>query len=71
MTSDTVQSIGWYIAREDGDNDGPLSDAEMRRVIGRGRVKPTDRVWRDGMEEWVDSDETLVLRANTEMIGIP
>ncbi|MGW8206833.1 MAG: DUF4339 domain-containing protein [Hyphomicrobiaceae bacterium] len=55
MTSDTVQTIGWYIAREDGDNDGPLSDAEMRRLIGRGRVKPTDRVWRDGMEEWVEA----------------
>jgi EthD domain-containing protein len=25
----------------------------------------------DGMQEWVDPDGTLVLRANTEMIGIP
>ena len=25
----------------------------------------------DGMEEWVDSDGTCVLRGNTEMVGIP
>ncbi|MCZ6655663.1 MAG: hypothetical protein O7C67_00045 [Gammaproteobacteria bacterium] len=31
----------------------------------RESIKP------DGMEEWVDPDGTLVLRARTEMIGIP
>lgn len=55
MTTDTTTAGGWYITRENGQTDGPLTDAEMRQAIGRGRVKPTDHVWRDGMDEWVEA----------------
>lgn len=55
MTTDTTTAGGWYITRENGQTDGPLSDAEMRQAIGRGRVKPNDHVWRDGMDEWVEA----------------
>ncbi len=55
MASEAAQPTGWYIAHESGESAGPMSDAEMRRAIGRGRVKPNDRVWRDGMDEWVEA----------------
>ena len=55
MTTEAIETSGWYVSREDGSSDGPLSDAEMRSAIGRGRIKPADRVWRDGMGEWVEA----------------
>ncbi|MCB1506257.1 MAG: DUF4339 domain-containing protein [Hyphomicrobiaceae bacterium] len=55
MTADATQAIGWYVTRDNGEMDGPLSDADMRSAIGRGRIKPEDRVWRDGMDEWVEA----------------
>lgn len=56
MTVDAALLEGWYVSR-DGEMDGPLASAEMRSAIGRGRVKPGDRVWREGMEAWVEARE--------------
>lgn len=55
MAADATQGLGWYVTRDSGEMDGPLSDADMRSAITRGRVKPEDRVWRDGMDEWVEA----------------
>lgn len=57
MTSDVAQHGGWYITRDGGEMRGPLSDADMRRAIARGSVKPADHVWRDGMDEWVEAQQ--------------
>ncbi|MDX2307615.1 MAG: GYF domain-containing protein [Hyphomicrobium sp.] len=46
----TGQDI-WYIARE-GKQHGPLSDAEMTKLVELGHLKPSDLVWRPGFEEW-------------------
>lgn len=55
MASDVIEQTGWYVARDDGSGEGPLTDNEMRQEIGRGRIKPDDLVWRDGMDEWVEA----------------
>ncbi|MCB1515864.1 MAG: DUF4339 domain-containing protein [Hyphomicrobiaceae bacterium] len=55
MASDAAQPTGWYVSHEDGGGQGPLSDLQMRQEIGRGRIKPSDRVWREGMDEWVEA----------------
>jgi hypothetical protein len=41
----------WYLAR-DGQQFGPLSDAELRKFIDLGHLQPSDLLWRDGFPDW-------------------
>ena len=41
----------WYLAR-DGQQFGPLSDAELAKFIELGHLQPTDLLWRDGFPDW-------------------
>jgi GYF domain 2 len=41
----------WYIAR-DGQQHGPVSDAEFSKLVEGGFLKPTDLVWREGFADW-------------------
>lgn len=43
--------IQWFLAR-DGKQHGPVSDAEMSKLVELGHLKPTDLVWRAGFTEW-------------------
>lgn len=49
--SETNSEIVWYIARE-GEQHGPLSDAEMKLFVANGHLKPTDLVWNPEMADW-------------------
>jgi len=46
-----VSQTQWYIARE-GQQFGPLSDAEMARFIELGHLQPSDLLWREGFPDW-------------------
>ena len=41
----------WYLAR-DGQQYGPLSDAELAKFIELGHLQPTDLLWREGFQDW-------------------
>lgn len=41
----------WYLAR-DGEQFGPLSDAELRKLVEMGHLKSSDLLWREGFPEW-------------------
>lgn len=43
--------VQWYIAR-DGQQHGPLNEAEIRLFVEGGHLRPTDLVWRPGFAEW-------------------
>lgn len=43
--------IDWYLAR-DGQQHGPLTEAEMRKFVELGHMRPTDLVWRSGFPDW-------------------
>lgn len=45
------KAIEWYLAR-DGQQHGPISAAEMSKIIELGYLLPTDLVWRNGFSEW-------------------
>ncbi|CAN0485638.1 unnamed protein product, partial [Phaeothamnion confervicola] len=49
--SGTTPQIDWFIAR-DGTRHGPISDAEMRKFVELGHLKPTDLVWCQRFSEW-------------------
>jgi hypothetical protein len=48
MNSQTHQ---WYLSR-DGKQHGPLSDAELSKLVELGHARPSDHVWRYGFSEW-------------------
>ncbi|HEU4380385.1 MAG TPA: DUF4339 domain-containing protein [Hyphomicrobiaceae bacterium] len=50
MTSPAYR-IEWYLAR-DGQQHGPLSEAELAKFIELGHLRPDDLLWRDGFADW-------------------
>jgi hypothetical protein len=52
----------WYYA-EEGEQQGPVSLAEMIRLVGAKRVKSDDLVWCDGMADWLPAGEVAALNA--------
>ncbi len=54
--SDTNSELIWYIAR-DGQQHGPLTDAEMRLFVDSGHLKQTDLVWNPSMTDWKSAAE--------------
>lgn len=41
----------WYLARE-GQQFGPISEAELAKFIELGHLQPTDLLWREGFADW-------------------
>lgn len=48
----TASVIEWYLARE-GKQYGPLSDAEMLKLVELGHLRPDDLVWKAGLADWL------------------
>ena len=46
----------WYYA-EDGEQLGPTSSDEIRRLATAGKIEPDDLVWREGMDDWLPAGE--------------
>lgn len=44
----------WYYSVE-GDRQGPIGGAELKKLAEAGTLKPTDLVWKDGMADWVQA----------------
>ncbi len=49
--SGSASDIQWFIAR-DGTQHGPVTDAELRKIVELAHLKPTDLVWRQGFTDW-------------------
>ena len=49
--SGSETDIQWFIARE-GKQHGPISDAELKKIVELAHLKPTDLVWRQGFTDW-------------------
>lgn len=46
----------WYFA--DGDvQRGPVTESQLRALIGTGNLTPEDQVWKEGMEDWTPAGE--------------
>ena len=50
----------WFYATS-GQQNGPVSQEELVRLIGTGTVKPTDLVWCEGMPNWTPAGEVAEL----------
>jgi hypothetical protein len=49
--SQADQSVEWFLAR-DGQQHGPISAAEMQKIMELGYLMPNDLVWRQGFSDW-------------------
>ena len=54
------EPVQWYLAR-DGQQYGPLSDAEMRKFNELGHLRSTDLVWRKDFSDWRPADQVFVI----------
>ncbi len=45
----------WYYT-EQGQQVGPVSEADLRRYAAAGRLQPHDLVWKEGMPRWVPAE---------------
>jgi uncharacterized RDD family membrane protein YckC len=43
--------MNWYYANA-GTQSGPVTDAELERLVREGVIQPTTLVWREGMSQW-------------------
>ena len=50
MTAPASQ-VQWYLARE-GQQYGPLSEAELGKFVELGHLQPNDLLWREGFPDW-------------------
>ena len=56
MTGEFMSEAIWYFA--DGDVErGPVTEAQLRALIGTDNLKPDDLVWKEGMEDWMPAGE--------------
>ena len=46
----------WYFANGDVQR-GPVTEAQIRALIGTGNLKPDDLVWKEGMPDWMPAGE--------------
>ena len=49
--SGSAPKIEWFLAR-DGQQYGPITDAELKKVIELGHLRAEDLIWRAGFAEW-------------------
>lgn len=60
----------WYVGRQ-GNREGPMSSADLRRLAATGLLAPSDLVWRDGMTDWVAAGSIRGLFAVAEPSLVP
>jgi hypothetical protein len=61
MTSPAYR-IEWYLARN-GQQHGPLSEAELAKLTELGHLRPDDLLWRDGFADWRRADQVFLSKS--------
>src|SRR5688572_28217881 len=59
----------WYYT-EKGQQRGPVTTAELRRMAAASRLSPTDLVWKEGLPKWVPAGTTAGLFPEGQAAGV-
>ena len=62
--------VQWYLAR-DGQQFGPISEAELAKFIELGHLQPNDLLWREGFPDWRPAMVVFPPRAQAAMRPAP
>lgn len=60
----------WHVAI-DGQEQGPVSGAQLRQMASSGRLSPTDLVWKEGMKDWVPASKVKGLFVSENPYSAP
>ena len=60
----------WFYS-SNGQQLGPVEEAQIRSLFAGGRIKPEDLVWAEGMPQWIPASQTFVAAAPAPMIPPP
>jgi hypothetical protein len=60
----------WYYAQGDQQL-GPISDAEIKRLVAEGKVRPQDEVWCEGMPDWKAAGDVRELFRERPLVPPP
>jgi len=53
----------WYYSQQ-GQRKGPLSEEQFKQLASSGQLKPTDMVWKSGMDKWIQASKVKGLFAS-------
>jgi uncharacterized RDD family membrane protein YckC len=59
----------WYYLL-DGQQLGPVGSRELKVLADKGRLQPTDLIWRDGLTNWVPAARVKGLFPDTDVYGL-
>lgn len=59
----------WRIV--EGKRSGPYRDYEIRSLIEKGGMEPEERVWHDGLDEWMRVDQVGIFKDLFEKKSVP
>jgi uncharacterized protein DUF4339 len=69
MLGDAMPSV-WYVAR-DGQEHGPINEAEFAEFVKGGYLRPSDYVWHDGLDDWLLGKDLLSREPRVERPPAP
>src|ERR1700677_2121085 len=58
----------WFYCRG-GQQNGPISTAQMKDLITRGQIAPADMIWREGMPNWIPARDAAELALPSSPTG--
>ncbi len=60
----------WFVAR-DGQEHGPINEAEFAEFLRGGHLRPSDYIWYDGLDDWLLGHELLSLGQRADGSAAP
>ncbi len=60
----------WYYAR-DNQQSGPITLEQLQAMVRTGQLRSVDRVWADGMKDWVEVSSVPQLQGGAAQISAP
>ncbi len=61
----------WYYTRDRKNRVGPVSDTQIRELLGSRQLGPTDLVWREGLANWMAVNQVAELAASLPGMAPP
>jgi uncharacterized RDD family membrane protein YckC len=64
-----MSTAEWYYLVE-GQQMGPVGSRELKTLADRGRLQPSDLIWREGLPNWVPAARVKGLFVDTDVYGL-
>jgi hypothetical protein len=69
LDSETKTIAWWY--EQDGKQLGPVNEDEIKGLVESGKLKPSNMVWKEGLQTWVEIKSSDFSTAIPVRTGVP